>query len=62
MLVLTRKRDERIFIGDDIVLVVVGIRGDKVRLGIQAPSGVVIQREELAIAVDEHLADGRQGP
>ena len=37
MLVLSRKRDERIMIGDQISLMVVDIRGDKVRLGIEAP-------------------------
>jgi carbon storage regulator len=38
MLVLSRQRDESIIIGDDIVITVVDIRGDKVRLGIQAPT------------------------
>ena len=37
MLVLSRHRDESIMIGDDIVITIVDIRGDKVRLGIQAP-------------------------
>jgi carbon storage regulator len=37
MLVLSRKRDERIVIGDNIVITVVDVRGDKVRLGIEAP-------------------------
>lgn len=47
MLVLTRKCEERIRIGDDIVIVVVDIRGDKVRLGIEAPREVPVHRREV---------------
>lgn len=47
MLVLSRKQDQRIQIGNDIVLTVVRIQGDKVRLGIEAPKGVVVLRGEL---------------
>ena len=53
MLVLTRKPDERILIGDDIVITVLDIRGDGVRIGIDAPRGVRIQREEVVRAVSE---------
>jgi carbon storage regulator len=47
MLVLTRKVGERIHIGDDIILTIVRVQGDKVRLGIEAPLNVPIQRAEL---------------
>lgn len=47
MLVLSRKVGERILIGEAIVLTVVRVQGDKVRLGIEAPSGVAIHREEV---------------
>lgn len=47
MLVLSRQRDETIMIGDDIELTVVDIRGDKVRLGIKAPSQVAVHRKEI---------------
>src|SRR4051794_36397651 len=47
MLVLTRKVGERIHIGDDIVIMVNRIQGDKVRLGIEAPPDIVIHREEI---------------
>jgi carbon storage regulator len=47
MLVLTRKENERICIGDDIVITVVRLGGDKVRLGIEAPAEQVILRSEL---------------
>lgn len=53
MLVLSRKTNERIMIDDDVVITVVDIRGDKVRLGIEAPSGVRIHREEVYKAIKE---------
>ncbi len=51
MLVLSRQRDETIMIGDDIELTVVDIRGDKVRLGINAPSHVSVHRKEVYDAI-----------
>ncbi|TDN42825.1 carbon storage regulator CsrA [Curtobacterium flaccumfaciens] len=53
MLVLTRKVGERILVGDDIVITVLDSRGDGVRIGIDAPRGVKIQREEVVRAVTE---------
>jgi carbon storage regulator len=47
MLVLSRRRDERILIGDDIEIVVVEVRGEKVRLGINAPTEIAVHRAEL---------------
>lgn len=47
MLCLTRRIDERIVIGDDIVITVLGIRGDRVRLGIEAPRGLPVRRKEI---------------
>ncbi|MBP1731158.1 MAG: carbon storage regulator [Deltaproteobacteria bacterium] len=47
MLVLTRKSGEAINVGDEITITVLEIRGNQVRLGIQAPLAVVIQRKEL---------------
>ena len=47
MLVLSRKKNERIVIGDDIVITLVEIRGDKVKLGIEAPVNVACDREEV---------------
>ncbi len=51
MLVLSRQRDETIMIGDDIEITVVDIRGDKVRLGIAAPSSVPVHRKEVYEAI-----------
>jgi carbon storage regulator len=51
MLVLSRKRDEAILLGDDIKIVVIDIRGDKVRLGIEAPSELPVHRQEVYDAI-----------
>jgi carbon storage regulator len=53
MLVLTRKKGERVMIGDDIVVTVIDVRGDGVRIGFDAPRGVSIQRAEVVTAVTE---------
>ena len=51
MLVLSRKQDETIRIGDDIRITVIAIQGDKVRIGIEAPQDVLILRSELDVTV-----------
>ena len=51
MLVLSRQRDETIMIGDDIEITVVDIRGDKVRLGITAPTRISVHRKEVYEAI-----------
>lgn len=51
MLVLSRHRDESIMIGDEIVVTIVDIRGDKVRLGIQAPTDIPVHRREVFDAI-----------
>lgn len=53
MLVLTRKRGERILVGDDIVITILEIKGDAIRIGVDAPSGVRIQRHEVVEAIAE---------
>jgi len=47
MLVLTRSKDGKIYIGDDIVITVLKVTGQQVRLGIEAPEGYVVLRGEL---------------
>jgi carbon storage regulator len=61
MLVLSRYRDESIYIGDNVVITVVDIRGDRVRIGIQAPPDVSVHRQEVydAITREKH---GIQNP
>lgn len=59
MLVLSRQRDETIMIGDEIEITVVDIRGDKVRLGITAPTRIAVHRKEVYEAIkreNEHAA------
>lgn len=51
MLVLSRQRDESIFIGDNIKITIVDIRGDKVRLGIEAPTEIPVHRQEVYEAI-----------
>lgn len=53
MLILTRKLGEGLFIGDEIRITVIEIRGKQVRLGIEAPSDIVVLREELYRRVKE---------
>jgi carbon storage regulator len=55
MLVLTRKKDESIVIGDDIVITIVDVRGDKVRLGINAPNTIPVHRMEVWEAIQREL-------
>ena len=57
MLVLSRQRDERIVIGDEVEVVVVDIRGDKVRLGIVAPNTVSVHRKEIYEAIRRENQD-----
>jgi carbon storage regulator len=54
MLVLSRKQNERIRVGDSVVVTVVRVSGDKVRIGIEAPPNVRVLRDELE---DESLGD-----
>jgi carbon storage regulator len=51
MLVLSRQRDESIVIGENVVVTIVDIRGDKVRLGIEAPGEVPVHRREVYDAI-----------
>lgn len=51
MLVLSRRRDESIVIGEDIEIIIVDIRGDKVRIGIDAPTTISVHRKELREAI-----------
>ena len=62
MLVLSRQRDESIMIGDKVVVTIVDIRGDKVRLGIEAPEEIPVHRQEVYEAIKRegrHSGHGR---
>jgi len=60
MLVLSRKKNESIVINDDITIVVVEIRGDKVRLGVEAPKEVPVHRREVFDAIRRNEAAGTE--
>jgi len=53
MLVLSRQKDESIMIGDDVEITIVDVRGDKVRLGINAPRSVAVHRKEIYLAIQK---------
>jgi carbon storage regulator len=59
MLVLTRKRGERIMIGEDVVITVLEVSGDQVRVGIEAPRSVKVMREEVLSEVEKANRDAR---
>ena len=56
MLVLSRKKQEQIVIDEDILVTVVDIRGDKVRLGVDAPKDVPVHRKEVHTAIKREEA------
>lgn len=61
MLVLSRKKDEQIVIGDDVVITVVDFRGNKVRLGIDAPREVAVHRREVYDAIQKEERKRKDG-
>ncbi len=60
MLVLSRKKNESIVINNDITVVIVEIRGDKVRLGVEAPKEVPVHRREVYDAIKRNAAESSQ--
>ena len=62
MLVLSRRKDESIIIGDDVEIIIVDVRGDKIRLGIKAPRSISVHRKEIydAIQQEKNQTDSEQ--
>ncbi len=60
MLVLSRKKDEKIIIGDKITVMVIEIRGDKVRLGIDAPREITVHRQEVYEAIKREISAAKE--
>ncbi len=58
MLVLTRTINEKIVIGDDVTLTVLGVKGNQVRIGIEAPLEIPVHREEIYQRILKERADG----
>ncbi len=59
MLVLSRQKNESIMVGDDVEIVIVDVRGDKVRLGITAPKKISVHRKEIYEAIQREKAEGK---
>jgi carbon storage regulator len=53
MLILSRRESERVYLGEDIVLTIVRVNGDKVRIGVEAPPNIKILRTELEITAPD---------
>ena len=60
MLVLSRQKDESIMIGDDVEITIVDIRGDKIRLGINAPRSISVHRKEIYEAIQREKDEEKQ--
>ena len=61
MLILTRKVGESLVIGDDVSIIVLGVKGNQVRIGVDAPKSVSVHREEIYNKIqDEKATDGNR--
>jgi len=61
MLILTRKVGESLVIGDDVSIIVLGVKGNQVRIGVDAPKSVSVHREEIYNKIqDEKGTDGNK--
>ena len=60
MLVLSRQKDESIMIGDDVEITIVDVRGDKVRLGINAPRNIAGHRKEIYLAIQKEKEENEK--
>ena len=62
MLVLTRRANQSIRIGDDVTITIVEVRGDQVRIGIEAPRSVPVHRLELLLQIGQQNAEAAASP
>ncbi|MCC1495692.1 carbon storage regulator CsrA [Alcanivorax sp. 1008] len=61
MLILTRRVGETLMVGDEVTVTVLGVKGNQVRLGVNAPKEVAVHREEIYLRIqNEKAADGDQ--
>jgi carbon storage regulator len=61
MLILTRRIGETLIIGDDVNITVLGVKGNQVRLGINAPKDVSVHREEIYLRIQQEKEGGSPG-
>lgn len=60
MLILTRRVGETLMVGDDVTLTVLGVKGNQVRIGVNAPEDVQVHREEIYQRIQKEKAEGRR--
>jgi carbon storage regulator len=58
LLILTRRIGEKIIIGDDVIISIVGLKGSQIRIGTEAPPEVPVYREEIYLKILKERADG----
>ncbi|MDH5377598.1 MAG: carbon storage regulator CsrA [Gammaproteobacteria bacterium] len=61
MLILTRRVGETLIIGDDVQVTVLGVKGNQVRIGVNAPKSVSVHREEIYERIQREKTDGSDG-
>jgi carbon storage regulator len=60
MLILTRRVGETLMVGDDVTVTVLGVKGNQVRIGVNAPKDVSVHREEIYQRIQKEKADAKQ--
>lgn len=62
MLILTRRGGESLYIGEDIRLTILGVKGNQVRIGVDAPKSIQVHREEIYLRIQEEKVSGKSKP
>ncbi len=60
MLILTRRVGETLMVGDDVTVTVLGVKGNQVRIGVDAPKDVAVHREEIYQRIQSEKEDGQE--